>query len=648
MQISENLNRLRHPIVIKLGGILLILLLLKLLMIGTGLFAARHLMGDATAINYAGSERMRSFKIGLLLDYWLDTLNDEGVDSALAKDKADREIDTFERILYGLRDGDKGLGLPRLNDKRTVAQLNKVIDRWKGEVRPLLEEIEGAKDPETAHSLLTHYNTIVYDFVSEIDEAVALYEDYSNWKVKMFDLIQYLFLILTVLVTALAIYLIFKVINKPISKIKYAISRFTEGDFGVRVKDPSDDEIGELARGFNYMAERLESSYRELEESITSKTKALRDKNRALSILYDVASFTNSPLPMDRLLEGVLNRLLRLLDADAGAIRLFDKDKRELCLLAHTGLSQSFIKEEEILPVDGCTCGISVNESRIICLDHSSECFGEKEKRCLKEGFASMVVVPLRYQEKVVGTYNLFFHSLKGFKEGEKDVLNSIGNHLGLAVENSMLRSKALHLAAMEERVLIANELHDSIAQSLAFLKIQAKLLEGSLSSGDGRQRMEDLKQMQKGIEECNQNVRELLSHFRTRLESDGLEATIKKYLVKFRKETGIETTLHATANIPFFSPDAEIHVFHIVQEALSNVRKYAGASKVTVSINANGGFELVVDDNGRGFDVDAVQSDGFNHVGLDIMRERAGRLGGFLKVESEIGKGTRVSLVVP
>ncbi len=638
-----------HQIVAKLGGILLILLFLKLVMIGTGFYAARHMMGDATAINYAGSERMRSFKMGLLLDSWIESreLGEEAKANILLKE-AKEEMARFEEVLYGLRDGSEKYGLPRVLDDDVIAQLNKVIERWERRMKPLLKAIMVAPTTDLSKFLLTQYKEEVYDFVGEIDRAVYLYERYSTWKVKVFDSLQYFFLLLTVLFTITAVYLLFRVIKRPLKKIQKAMDRITSGDFRARVDLPTNDEIGDLAKGFNYMVERLENLYLNLESLVADKTRALRQKNKALSILYQVASSVNTTLPMKELLEELLIKLISLLNAKAGLVRFLDSNRNELKLIAHRGLSETFVREEMSLPLNNCTCGVSIEESRIITIDHCNFCLGPLDRRCKREGFAATVIVPLSCQNKLLGTFNLFFDTPQSFNEEDYELLDSIGKHIGMAVENYQLQTQSLKLAAMEERVLIANELHDSIAQSLAFLKIQGKLLEESLKKGNLDQATKDLEQLLKGVERSNKDVRELLVHFRTRIEPDGLEATLEKYLAKFREETGIETRFEAEQNTPTISEDAEIHVLHIIQEALSNVRKHSGASRVRVAIGGNGCFEALVEDNGRGFDIGAVEKKGFSHIGLDIMKERARRIKGELSVISTPGKGTRVLLRIP
>jgi two-component system nitrate/nitrite sensor histidine kinase NarX len=265
-------------------------------------------------------------------------------------------------------------------------------------------------------------------------------------------------------------------------------------------------------------------------------------------------------------------------------------------------------------------------------------------KNCL---YRVVTEIPIYYREKLLGAVHLFEEEVREFSDREKLLVESLNSHLGAAIEYCHLNVKMRRLAIMEERNMLASELHDSIAQALAYLKIQGSLLEASLDADNPAQAREDLAHIRKGIEKSNQDVRELLLHFRTKIDSEGLEPSIKKLLAKFKRETGMHTVFKAEPDLPVLAPGEEVHLFHIVQEALTNARKYSEASEVSVAITNNGNFAIVIEDNGKGFDLDEVKRKGTSHVGMNIMKERAIRLGGELVVESRAGQGTRVSFAM-
>jgi two-component system nitrate/nitrite sensor histidine kinase NarX len=198
-------------------------------------------------------------------------------------------------------------------------------------------------------------------------------------------------------------------------------------------------------------------------------------------------------------------------------------------------------------------------------------------------------------------------------------------------------------MAVSEERNLLAQELHDSIAQSLAFLNIQVQLLRDDLKKGQIGTALQGLEQIREGVQECYDDVRELLVHFRTRVGSADLETAVRSALEKFEGQTGIRATFSYRGTVPEFPPEHVLQTMHIVQESLSNVRKHARASRVDVELVCDGECSLRIRDDGIGFD--AARDTGDTHVGLSIMRERAYRIDAELTLESAPGKGTVMCL---
>ena len=268
-------------------------------------------------------------------------------------------------------------------------------------------------------------------------------------------------------------------------------------------------------------------------------------------------------------------------------------------------------------------------------------------KGCKNCFYRIVIEIPIYYREKALGAVHLFEEEVREFSGREKILVESLNSHLGAAIEYYNLNIKSRRLAIIEERNMLASELHDSIAQALAYLKIQGSLLEASLDADNEDQARDDLAHIRNGIEKSNEDVRELLLHFRTKIDSKGLEPSIKKLLAKFKRETGMHAVFKAEPDLPVLAPGEEVHLFHIVQEALTNARKYSEASEVSVAITNNGNFGIIIEDNGKGFDLDEVKRKGPSHVGMNIMKERAIRLGGELLVESRSGQGTRVSFAM-
>lgn len=154
---------------------------------------------------------------------------------------------------------------------------------------------------------------------------------------------------------------------------------------------------------------------------------------------------------------------------------------------------------------------------------------------------------------------------------------------------------------------------------------------------------------LRQGIQESYEDVRELLVHFRTRVEQQDLDAAIAAALRRLAEQTGIATDLDVQGDGAPLDPEAETQVLYIVQEALSNVRKHAGASKVSVNMRrGRDGLAVTVRDDGVGFVEGREAADNEAHIGLHIMRERAMRIGGQFAVRSSPGRGTEIRLQLP
>ena len=159
---------------------------------------------------------------------------------------------------------------------------------------------------------------------------------------------------------------------------------------------------------------------------------------------------------------------------------------------------------------------------------------------------------------------------------------------------------------------------------------------------------MRVLDEIQAGVRESYADVRELLVHFRTRVAEGDVEHGIRTLLARFERQTGVRTEFRATGAAMPLAPDDQLQVMHILQEAVSNVRKHARATRVEVELTRGPDYAFTVRDDGRGFETAGAQDDAAAHVGLRIMRERAARIGGTVTVRSRPGHGTEVMLHIP
>lgn len=206
-------------------------------------------------------------------------------------------------------------------------------------------------------------------------------------------------------------------------------------------------------------------------------------------------------------------------------------------------------------------------------------------------------------------------------------------------------------LAVLKERERIARELHDSLAQALAYLRLKILAAGSMLQAHRGLEAQEALAEMRKVAEGAYEDVRQSIFGLRTMVSrSLGLIPTLAEYLHEFSEQSGIAVDLQiADERAAQLSPTAEIQLIRIVQEALANIRRHAAAKQAWVRFEVEEGFaQVTIEDDGRGFELEKVREQGSLRFGLQIMRERAEGLGGSLRIDTAPEKGTRVIVRLP
>lgn len=587
------------------------------------LWVSWQLDGGAAAVNEAGRMRMQAYRMSLAIG--------TGETSELSAQAGE-----FDRSLATLRHGDPARPLFVAWDDTSTARFALVEQDWDRYQARWIKGQPGA---------LTELRAQTVAFASHIDAFVTSIETHIAKWTALLHLLQVSMLALVILGAAVLLYTGYLFVLEPVGQLKQAIDKIQSGNFDARVERVTSDEFGTLADGFNNMAAHLQSMYQNLESKVAEKTAQLQEKTARLESLYEITALVSNATSLKTLAQDFTKSVARIARADGVALRWSNQaNQRHLMLAAH-GLPVSMVDAEHCIYTGDCHCGVANGAAtlNVIPIRNLAESLPQ---HCAKAGFETVVTLPVRLHERLMGEVDLFFHARVNPTVAERSLLEALSNHLASGMENLRLNALEMEAAVSQERHLLARELHDSIAQSLAFLKIQVQLMRDALKTNDPVQIAQVLEEIDVGVRESYGDVRELLLHFRTRANAEDIEPALATTLRKFEHQSGIKATLAMQGHGMPLSPEMQIQVLHIVQEALSNVRKHSHASQVWLDVQQLPAWRFEVRDNGIGFEPGNDATDE-THVGLRIMSERSQRIGAELEVLSAPSRGSSIILTL-
>lgn len=542
--------------------------------------------GSGGAINVSGSMRMQSYKLALAV-----------ADPFSSYDQR-KEMTLSALDEFGAKLMSPGLlkGVPY----DAMDQYHALKDRYETSVRPLAE---ASIDDLWARKEFTKQIPV---FVEDVDRFVQTLENGLNNRLALLQKILTVILLGAVLVSFVMLMMMQRSIFKPLLEIGRAADAVRQGDFSVRTKAPAPNEIGRLSTSFNFMVDELGRLYGNLENEVARKTQDLNRRNAGLQFLSRVAqAVTWRNLSERHALDGLLTEAAQKLGAKALRIRVGQGDKDYV-------LAQSVTTEAATDLFTGDTSehfSLSTDKAKTGFLDVKFEATPEAWQRDLSQAMAQTV---------------------------------------GRGIERSFRQADDRRLAVLEERSTIARELHDSIAQSLSYSRIQMHRLKVFIEREEPREKvLQTVTELSEGIATAYSQLREVLTTFRLQINSSGLNGAVEETVEEFRNRTGIATTVTNELLGIELSPNEQIHFIHILREALINIEKHARATNVSVRMmrSPEGGFVLKVEDDGIGI---GSTTGKYKHFGLSIMRERAEALHGTLSVAPGHEKGTCVTLTVP
>ena len=351
------------------------------------------------------------------------------------------------------------------------------------------------------------------------------------------------------------------------------------------------------------------------------------------------------------LLERGLKAIVALTGARGGVIRLVPQSGGSMQLACAVGLPPEILAIENLVEADCGMCGEALRTDNAQLHDASVACVRRMGVFATGPGIGPMLAIPLHCRGRATGVFNLFFGDTARLPSDLMRLLGPVSEMLDLVLDNAILEQERLQTSLSAERQMFASEIHDSLAQGLAFMRMRMSLLQDAIRAGNAAKSLKYFRDIQESLGEAHAGLRELITHFRQPVDRQGLVHALENTARTFRDRTGVDLRIENRARDLRLPAEQESHVYQIVREALANVIKHAGASNARVVLERTSkSLRVSVEDDGSGAGIARHRpgSSPDDHYGVEIMRERARRIGGHLRIVSAPGKGTQVRLSIP
>ncbi len=544
---------------------------------------------DAAAINKAGSLRMATY----LLCWKIDEHADAQQLQILRNDLQHRmDSPDIQQILQLHTD-------PRLQQAYQKLQYH-----WKYLLLPAL--VRNDYPYFFAHADL---------FVQQLNQFTQLLQQESEGMQRLQLIVQMAALIITIIVLLIGLYQLGSSVLYPLKELSQATEKFRAGDYTIRVHYRSVNELGQMAVGFNAMASSIENTHHALASQVEQKNKHLEQANNILMLLNRSSpSVTNAPVSAAQL-DAIIHQFEQLLPGLHITLCLHGNSADEpywrLALRSH--------------------------QDRTIC--SQSDC-----SQCEQSLEPWLVGYAIHGVGSVIGELRVRYPRYESPESWEEELVRALADLIGTALSLERQRAIDHQVLLLNERNTIARELHDSLAQSLSFMKLQVSRLQALINRQESRATLDlVVNELRDGINNAYRHLRELLTTFRLQIKNGNLEQALQDTVAEFTELGQINIMLMVDQIATPLTGSEQIHILQISREALSNCVRHADAEHVWIHLTqSQDSITLLIEDDGIGISEDY---DHRQHHGIAIMRERAESLRGELIVEPHLPHGTRVKL---
>ncbi|MGL6316619.1 nitrate/nitrite two-component system sensor histidine kinase NarQ [Vibrio sp. WXL103] len=443
------------------------------------------------------------------------------------------------------------------------------------------------------------YLPLVASFVAQIDDFVLKLQLHSERKLSNLTVIGGLGLGGILLSSIYVVVYIRREVVSPLAALVTASKQVQNRSFDVKLEQNRRTEIGELSRTFSNMAFELGKLYRGLEQVVDEKTHELQGANHSLQVLYRSSQeLAGARINIDNF-QAILRHIVSIESIEQVQLDIDDVDDNHISLVEGSQVNGDKIAPESVIYRDLVIDGEHLGALHFYCQQ----------------------------------------------THPEASLIDNFTQILSRAIFYNRAQRQAEQLLLAEERATIARELHDSLAQSLSYLKIQMTLLKRHMAEDSSNKPLSiTISELDSGISEAYTQLRELLTTFRLTIKQGDFGVALREMLAQLNEQSDTEVTLENGLSSVELDAHQQVHLLQLIREATINAMKHARATKIAVRcIEDHSDVCVTINDDGIGFD---SNEDKLNHYGMSIMRERADRLHGRLTVQSRQMRGTEVSLV--
>ncbi len=412
----------------------------------------------------------------------------------------------------------------------------------------------------------------------------------------------------------------------------------------------------------------------------------LEHRAEELATLNKLSVAAGRSLDLDKRIATILDHTIDALDAAAGMIFVQEDGRPGLGLEAHRGISANMARQEARLAPGYCLCGQAVLTRRVLFASDVGNDRRCTSDLCICEGFRSVACAPLEVKGHLVGLLHLASPNVGHFADDQRDFLSAVAAQVSVSIENARLydavqafnteleqkikhrtgeleaarwslAEKALQLQRLlsesyriqeDTQARIARDMHDGVTQIIIGALYETEAAR-QLLVDDPDRAAENLARAQALLAEAETEIRRVIYDLHPPvLDMMGLVVALKRFATTFTATFGIDCRVQVATRPRRLSKESEVAVYRIIQAALHNVATHARANQACVHFDFDADLQVVVEDDGIGFDPETTLATVDEHLGLVGMRERAEALGATLTVVSEPGEGTQIKLRLP